>query len=103
MCIREKKILAEIQSQEEQKELENFVKKHAAHSNLWIGLTFSDILGDFKWDSTRATPIFTNWDKGYPIKNAKLKCVVMFKGKWRNDDCNYNSYGVCQEGKRRHS
>ena len=104
MCRKEGKILAEIYSQQEQMELDQFARKFSNNQNIWIGLTYrkptmiKNLVEGFKWESSGALPIFLNWDKGYPNNNKEWKCVALFNGKWRNIDCDRSGYGVCQEG-----
>ena len=44
-----------------------------------------------------ATSAF-NWKNGYPSEAAKKPCVYMTNGLWKNYDCYYAMYPVCQKG-----
>ena len=102
MCRKEKKILVEIYSQEEQIEMENFARNFSNQNFIWVGLTYRKDWGKvFQWDSSGALPMFSNWAEGYPKNNEIWRCVALFNGKWKNIDCeNGSGNGVCQEGSR---
>ena len=94
------KILVEIYSDAEEKELETFINRTHAKGFYWLGLRHSNELnGDFIWISTGLdTKNFSNWRPHFP-QNQKSSCGVIQTDTWMDTKCeSEGGIGICQEG-----
>eukprot|EP00105_Crassostrea_gigas_P002356 XP_011414857.1 PREDICTED: perlucin [Crassostrea gigas] len=95
--------LAIIQSAEEQKLLENYIKTEAASLSshtFWLGA--SDIMteGDWRWAVTLDQVTYQNWAQGAPNNGHNLAhCLHISGGSgflWKDGNCENKHYFVCE-------
>ncbi|XP_061171815.1 perlucin-like [Saccostrea echinata] len=102
-CEAYKAELAIIESEEEQRFLENYIQTEAASfatKDFWLGATDIMSEGDWQWALTIERVSYTNWAPGKPNNLHNVEHCLKTEGDnsflWNDDDCETHNYFVCE-------
>ncbi|KAA0703915.1 Collectin-12 Collectin-3 [Triplophysa tibetana] len=78
------------------KEEQDFVKKHSCSEKIWIGLTDSEVEGRWKWVDGN-TPTSSFWGSAEPNGQGRENCVLTDSSVWADFPCNEAFKWICEK------
>ena len=92
-CVRHGSYLAEIQSEEENDYLESLLMADAYH---WIGGNDIVTESEWVWKKSGERFTYTNWLTHQPDGERMQNCLMLEKGKWRDNKCSVKDVYICE-------